>query len=315
MKFISNDEQLFIEALTSERVENGPKIMLMNPFTTRVHHLKKALSLGPMEYCLIKNILSGDRRVEVGPKLIFLHPYDKVVKQNGNEKRSALSLKANEYVRFFDKVSGKIRVVRGEKGCVVPNPKEEFLDSSGKQKALDLKIFEYVKIQDRKTGQVRTERGETLVFLGPFEEFIESKKSAVEIDDETSVLVRNKRNGQQHLVTEKMLFVPDDDEDIMEVRKLVKLAEYEACIIRDKTGKDIFHFGSNQEERSFFLPPHCQMVELLWSRGRRRERRDLRIKHLDLRPTYMSFEFNCRTNDNVELILEGSFFWEIVDLK
>lgn len=315
MKFISNDEQLFIEALTSERVENGPKIMLMNPFTTRVHRLEKALSLGPMEYCLIKNILSGDRRVEVGPKLIFLHPYDKVVKQNGNEKRSALSLKANEYVRFFDKVSGKIRVVRGEKGCVVPNPKEEFLDSSGKQKALDLKIFEYVKIQDRKTGQVRTERGETLVFLGPFEEFIESKKSAVEIDDETSVLVRNKRNGQQHLVTEKMLFVPDDDEDIMEVRKLVKLAEYEACIIRDKTGKDIFHFGSNQEERSFFLPPHCQMVELLWSRGRRRERRDLRIKHLDLRPTYMSFEFNCRTNDNVELILEGSFFWEIVDLK
>lgn len=30
---------------------------------------------------------------------------------------------------------------------------------------------------------------------------------------------------------------------------------------------------------------------------------------------YMSFEFNCRTNDNVELVLEGSFFWEIVDLQ
>jgi len=29
----------------------------------------------------------------------------------------------------------------------------------------------------------------------------------------------------------------------------------------------------------------------------------------------MSFEFNCRTSDNVELVLEGSFFWEIVDLK
>ena len=149
--------------------------------------------------------------------------------------------------------------------------------------------------------------------LGNFFGFQDSsvRNQAVEIDDGTSVLVRNKRNGQQHLVTEKMF----DDEDIMEVRKLVKLAEYEACIIWDKTGKDIFHFGSNQEERSFFLPPHCQMVKLLWSRGRRRERRDLRIKHLDLRPTYMSFEFNCRTNDNVELILEGSFFWEIVDLK
>merc|ERR1739844_889897 len=51
------------------------------------------------------------------------------------------------------------------------------------------------------------------------------------------------------------------------------------------------------------------------SRGRRRERRDLRIKKLDLRPMFMSFEFNCRTNDNVELILEGSFFWEVVDLR
>jgi len=28
----------------------------------------------------------------------------------------------------------------------------------------------------------------------------------------------------------------------------------------------------------------------------------------------MSFEFNCRTKDNVELVLEGTFFWEVVDL-
>merc|ERR1712038_1701249 len=48
--------------------------------------------------------------------------------------------------------------------------------------------------------------------------------------------------------------------------------------------------------------------------GRRRQRRDLRIKKLDLRPMFMSFEFNCRTKDNVELVLEGSFFWEVVDM-
>jgi hypothetical protein len=28
----------------------------------------------------------------------------------------------------------------------------------------------------------------------------------------------------------------------------------------------------------------------------------------------MKFEFNCRTSDNVELILEGVLFWELVDL-
>ena len=133
--------------------------------------------------------------------------------------------------------------------------------------------------------------------------------------DETSVLVRNKRNGQQHLVTSKELFVPNKDEQIMEVRKRTKLADYEACIVRDKDGKDVFYFGSNEEQKSFFLPPYSEIVTMQWSRGRRRERRDLYIQTIDMRPMYMSFEFNCRTNDNVELVLEGSFFWEIVDLR
>merc|ERR1719235_3470 len=57
------------------------------------------------------------------------------------------------------------------------------------------------------------------------------------------------------------------------------------------------------------------MVQLRWSRGRRREYRDLYISKLDMRPQFMSFEFNCRTSDNVELILEGSFFWEITNLE
>merc|ERR1719504_323723 len=29
----------------------------------------------------------------------------------------------------------------------------------------------------------------------------------------------------------------------------------------------------------------------------------------------MSFEFNCRTSDNVELVLEGTFFWQIIDVE
>jgi hypothetical protein len=317
VKFISQDEQLHISGLTKETIENGPNIVFLNPFTTRNCFIQKALSLGPLEYCVIKNILTGEKRVEIGPKLTFLKPYDKVKSDERTklEKRIAISLKANEYVRFVDNSSGKVRVVQGERGCVVPEPDEQFIDPQGKLQAMDLKVYEYVKILNKNTGAVRTERGEKLVFLGPHDEFLSTKKSAIEIDDETSVLVRNKRNGQQYLVTEKTLFVPSDDEDIIEVRNLVKLADYEACIVRDKNGKDMFFFGKNESQRSFFLPPHSELVELLWSRGRRRERRDLRISKLDLRPMFMSFEFNCRTNDNVELILEGSFFWEVVDLE
>merc|ERR1719421_1027907 len=39
------------------------------------------------------------------------------------------------------------------------------------------------------------------------------------------------------------------------------------------------------------------------------------IERLDLRPQFMSFEFNTRTSDNVELVLEGTFFWQIVDVE
>merc|ERR550514_329639 len=71
---------------------------------------------------------------------------------------------------------------------------------------------------------------------------------------------------------------------------------------------------SMYRSRSFFLPPYSEIVKLCWSRGRRREKRDLYIDRFDCRSQYMSFEFNCRTKDNVELVLEGTFFWEVVDL-
>merc|ERR1711990_133768 len=134
-------------------------------------------------------------------------------------------------------------------------------------------------------------------------------------DEETAVLVRNKREGHQRLVTEQQVFVPRSDEEVIEVRKLIKLADHEACIVRGKDGTDRFLFGKNESERSFFLPPYSSLVELCWSRGRRRERRDLRLSKIDLRPMFMSFEFNCRTADNVEPVLEGTFFWEVVDLQ
>ena len=110
------------------------------------------------------------------------------------------------------------------------------------------------------------------------------------------------------------------------------------------------------QPRAFFLEPYAEIVKLCWSKGRRRETRNLFIERFDCRAQFMSFdswlkdlifegekgrgkfffsnigegqngkasefqlklpaskEFNCRTSDNVELILEGTFFWEVVDL-
>jgi len=133
-----------------------------------------------------------------------------------------------------------------------------------------------------------------------------------------AVLVVDKSTGQQRLVTEKQLFVPAAHESILEVRNLIKLSDREAMIIKDKAGEFHFYYGSEakrgQQPRFFFLPAYAEIVKLNWSRGRRREKRDLFIQRFDCRAQYMSFEFNCRTKDNVELVLEGTFFWEVVDL-
>lgn len=316
--FIDQDEQLLVHGLTATTVINGPRATLLPALIKRVEK-RKALTLGERQYVVVKNQQTGIERVERGPQLLHLGAYD----QAPGRAQEALSLKATEFVRFLNKTTGRVRVVRGEAGCVVPEASEVPLDGSGscgagrgKREAIDLRVFEYVRIEDKKLGTSRVERGEGLVFLDAHEEVVDGgKQRAVEIDSSTSVLVRNKRDGQQTLVTQRGLYIPDADEEILEIRPLIKLADYEAVVVRGKDGKDAFYFGRNDDERSFFLPPHSELVQLRWSRGRRRERRDLVITKIDLRPMYMSFEFNCRTKDNVELILEGSFFWEVVDLE
>jgi len=308
--FIGADEQLRVQELTDTKVINGPKVALLPPMIKSVER-RKAITLKERHYILVTDQQSGRERVEQGPQLLRLGAYDNVV---GGSKE-AISLKATEFVRLLNRATGHVRVIKGEQGCVVPEAGEIFVDRGGKRDAIDLKVYEYVRIEDKKSGTSRVEHGEALVFLDGHEEIVDGgKQRAVEIDDETAVLIRNKRSGQQTLVTDKGLFIPSADEEILEIRPLIKLADYEACIVRGKDGKDSFFFGKNDAQRAFFLPPHSSLVKLLWSRGRRRELRDLSIQKIDLRPMYMSFEFNCRTKDNVELVLEGSFFWEIVDL-
>merc|ERR1719158_2271222 len=185
--------------------------------------------------------------------------------------------------------------------------------------AVDLKVNEYVKVLDQATGDIRVVGGPGQVMLGPHEKCLDGgKKKSVEVDGEHAVLVRDKSTGQVRLVIEPQLFVPGPHESIDEIRELIKLADHEALIVKDKDGLFHYYYGSDQKRapsqpRSFFLPPFAEIVKLCWSRGRRREKRDLYIDRFDTRAQYMSFEFNCRTKDNVELVLEGTFFWEVVD--
>jgi len=188
------------------------------------------------------------------------------------------------------------------------------------KKAFVLKAHEYIRLLDVTTGKIAVHKGEAIVFPGPDDEILDSgKKSAVEIDGEHAALVRNKRTGEVRLVTELQLFVPGPNESIEEVRELIKLQEHEAMIIKDKDGGYQYYYGSDakrstEQPRAFFLPPNAEIVDIWWSRGPRREKKDVSFQRFDCRPHFMKFEFNCRTADNVELILEGVLFWELVDL-
>lgn len=90
-------------------------------------------------------------------------------------------------------------------------------------------------------------------------------------------------------------------------------------IIVNPSGSLDFFYGDDAKRgskpRAFFIQPHHAPYTLTWSRGRRRERRDLKIERIDCRPQFMSFEFNTRTADNVELVLEGTFFWQIENVE
>merc|ERR1712072_1514491 len=114
-------------------------------------------------------------------------------------------------------------------------------------------------------------------------------------------------------------FVPGPHDSTEEIRELIKLAEHEAMVLKDMEGNFQYYYGSDgkrapDQPKAFFLPPHSEIVPIWWSRGPRRERKDVSFERFDCRPHFMKFEFNCRTSDNVELVLEGVLFWELVDL-
>jgi regulator of protease activity HflC (stomatin/prohibitin superfamily) len=175
--------------------------------------------------------------------------------------------------------------------------------------------FQYTHILDNSTGKVRVVRGEATVYLEPTEQFVGPEiEDGVNIDEETAVVVRNTTNGQLTLVTEKQVFIPEAHQEIANIRKRIRLEDHETVIIKDKDGRFIFKNGKD-DERSFFLDPYSELVTLWWSSGLHKEKRELRLTHIDVRPKYMWYEFEVRTKDNVELVIGITFFWQIVNVE
>merc|ERR1712159_911206 len=72
---------------------------------------------------------------------------------------------------------------------------------------------------------------------------------------------------------------------------------------------------------------HDELVTMMWSSGSSAD--DVKnnivrkvttvaykvlVQKIDMRPQYAFFEYTVRTSDNVELVLEGTIFWQVSDV-
>jgi len=244
------------------------------------------------------------RRTVNGPRVMLVLPWERA------KRRRGLVLAPTEYLRIRNTLTGEVRNELGPQ-LYFATAEEEVVEHLS---SIPLKHNQYVRLLDERTGVMRVERGESSVTLGPTERVLENAQDGVNVDAHTAVLVRDTRSGEKRLVTEPQVFIPAPGEEILQVRQRILLEDHETMVIKDEDGQYVFKRGRDQE-RSFFLGPYAELVELSWSTGIQKDQRALNISRIDARPKFMWYEFGARTQDNVELILGITFFWQIVDVE
>jgi len=343
--FLKEDEQLLVEEATKRYTINGPGIVYVSIFHGKTR--RKALTIEKGEYLKIRNNFTGESKVVTGPKLYFLEAAEQMV-----VRANATKLDSFQYAKISNIETAEEKIIKGptlffpeahEQVMVVENAvnldpltylhvknKETGLvyNVSGPQlffptihelivatlTATTLKKNEYCVILNKETGEKRVEKGEKKLFLTPTEMINGVVKEAIHVDEETSVLVRDDMTGQLELVTEKQVFFPKSNQSIIELRKLIRLEDHQAVILKDNNGKYHVKKGSDME-RCFFLPPFWEIVEVTWSTGILKDKKALKIQFFNLRHQFTWFDFELRTQDNVELILGITFFWNITDVE
>eukprot|EP01114_Cavostelium_apophysatum_P003214 TRINITY_DN1299_c0_g1_i1.p1 TRINITY_DN1299_c0_g1~~TRINITY_DN1299_c0_g1_i1.p1 ORF type:complete len:537 (-),score=189.64 TRINITY_DN1299_c0_g1_i1:43-1653(-) len=312
-RFLDPGEQVYAQGLTQSKVFNGPGCVCVGPCYPGTR--RKAITLSKTDYIIIRDRLSSEERVVKGPQLIYLGPYEQLT---GNV-RTGESLGPTDFIKVVDKQTGQLSIV---KGPILWFPESAFVQIVQKYTAVALKRNEFCKIVDTQTGKIRVVKGEALVYLSETEEFLHGATAAVNVDEHTAVLVRNTENGQLRLVTENSLFVPRANETIEKIQTKMVLEDHQALILKDKEGKYLFKGGRGQkakEDRAFFIPPYCEVITLTWYQSpdinNKQGKDEEKVTVFDLRPQFLTYKFVCRTCDNVELMIDLTFFWELENVE
>jgi len=143
-------------------------------------------------------------------------------------------------------------------------------------------------------------------------------------------LVRDISSGQQTLITEPQMFVPSKVQEVLNSQDLIVLKEYEVMVLVDPEGRFVFKHGWTKNEASFFVPPYHKILKLKWTKSSVRKalaegsKKDNAMtavideeefEKIDVRHRFMSYAFVVRTHDNVEIILDIVFGWQIVNVE
>eukprot|EP01114_Cavostelium_apophysatum_P005496 TRINITY_DN1655_c0_g1_i1.p1 TRINITY_DN1655_c0_g1~~TRINITY_DN1655_c0_g1_i1.p1 ORF type:complete len:597 (+),score=224.73 TRINITY_DN1655_c0_g1_i1:141-1931(+) len=302
-----------------ERVEKGPQVLFLGAFDTCIDRAPiEGQILGPIDYLKIKDRNTGEVTIVQGPKLwIPSNPYEELVK-----KYTAVALKHFEYIKIVDKKTGAQRVEKGE-GLFWLGPHEEFVDgddAKAVKSAVMVDEHTAVLVRDTTNGQLRLVTDKKLYFPGPFDEIVKVQKKIV-LEDHQVVVLKDKdgkyiiKEGRNRNTSKEEVLPQQNIElnavtDSPKKRKEKKGAKDE---IKKEESKVSLYL--DESTTSFFIPPYCELVGLNWYTSQDLKHKEERVTHFDLRPQFMTYDFVCRTSDNVELDIELTFFWEIVDVK
>eukprot|EP01065_Artemidia_motanka_P024986 TRINITY_DN298_c0_g1_i6.p1 TRINITY_DN298_c0_g1~~TRINITY_DN298_c0_g1_i6.p1 ORF type:complete len:741 (+),score=312.14 TRINITY_DN298_c0_g1_i6:68-2290(+) len=301
------------------RIEEGPMVVQLGP-TDQVLDggVQKLPVLRRGEYCKVKNVRDGEVRVFHGPCHVSMGVHDELARTRAGAILRCPDLSGDEYLVVRNEAEG---TMWNEVGPQVfkPGPFDVFGPA---QKIINLGKIDYVRIRHA-DGRVSVETGEQRLVPEPLDVVESGVQQAVNVDEHNAVLIRNLDSGSLELVTRHGIFFPSAYQEIVKVQEKIILEPYETVVCRDTDG--VFYYASGDpsapaEERgpgpNFFLPPHHELVSQSWSTDLRKEHATATdVWKFDSRPSYMNYEFNCRTLDNVELVIDVYFFWRIIDVR
>jgi len=160
---LAPEDQVLVHNEQGKEVVNGPGTKLLNPFRTK--EWRKATKLGPLDYALVENDLTGMPRHVEGPTMFFLEAYD--VQRSINEK---IVLQKDEYITLLEGTSGKERVLKGPQ-TITPTPTETA--PKGKQQAVFLDTDSAALVLDKTTGMEKLVTQQGVFFPGAYQEVLE----------------------------------------------------------------------------------------------------------------------------------------------